>query len=183
MDIFVYGFNAILLLVAAWAVFRYVGEDYGKHGRLRPISTFLEISIFFLHGVLSYVYLDSDPAHVRWPSATAIFAIFSMAVGLLLVFISMRKLSWGRSSGRVVDQLSQGGLYRYSRNPQIVSYGLFLSGYALLWPSFPGLLWLVLYSGIAHMMVSTEEKHLRRVFGEAYVDYCARTPRYIGLRK
>ncbi len=39
----------------------------------------------------------------------------------------------------------------------------------------------VLFAAIAHLMVLTEEEHLRRVFGEEYARYCARVPRYLGL--
>jgi protein-S-isoprenylcysteine O-methyltransferase Ste14 len=43
------------------------------------------------------------------------------------------------------------------------------------------LVWLAIYGLIAHVMVLTEERHLRRTFGEDYEDYCQRTPRYVGM--
>lgn len=104
-----------------------------------------------------------------------------MLVGVVLVVIAMGRLGIGVSVGQQVSGLRQSGLYRYSRNPQIVAYGLVVIGYALLWPAWSGLVWVGLYLAIAHLMVRTEEEHLRRVYGEAYERYCARTPRYLGL--
>ncbi len=34
---------------------------------------------------------------------------------------------------------------------------------------------------LSHLMILTEEEHLRHVFGEVYERYCERVPRYIPL--
>ena len=67
--------------------------------------------------------------------------------------------------------------------PQLVGGFLFIAGYALLWPSWAGLAWAALWPLIAHLMVRGEEEHLARIFGDEYRDYCAITPRYLGLPK
>ena len=72
------------------------------------------------------------------------------------------------------DHLVQEGPYRYSRNPQLV-------GGAVLWPSIYALGWVLLWGIIAHWMATTEEEHLRNLFGEAYERYTRRVPRYFGL--
>jgi len=36
---------------------------------------------------------------------------------------------------------------------------------------------------LAHLMILSEEEHLRDVFGEEYERYCERVPRYLGLRR
>jgi protein-S-isoprenylcysteine O-methyltransferase Ste14 len=56
-------------------------------------------------------------------------------------------------------------------------------GIALLWPSWYALGWVALGAVIAHMMVLTEEEHLRRTLGESYLAYCQNVPRYVGLTK
>jgi len=33
-----------------------------------------------------------------------------------------------------------------------------------------------------HLLVLVEEEHLRRVFGEQYVEFCRKIPRYAGWR-
>jgi len=105
-----------------------------------------------------------------------------MITGFLLVVFSMPFLGQ-RSFGRVVGGLHTSGLYRYSRNPQLVGGFLFMVGYALLWPSWQGMLWASLWLVIAHLMVRGEEVHLENIFGDEYRDYCLRTPRYLGLPK
>jgi protein-S-isoprenylcysteine O-methyltransferase Ste14 len=106
-----------------------------------------------------------------------------MAIGLVATLAAMGRLSWRDTIGRSVAALRQSGIYRFTRNPQLVAYFVFLSGYVLLWPSLLGLAWLGLYGFIAHVMVLTEEPHLRRVFGAEYETYRRRTPRYIGWPK
>jgi protein-S-isoprenylcysteine O-methyltransferase Ste14 len=169
-----------LLLAVAGLIFGRVRRDYRASGRLTPFSTFLEVLIFFLHGSASYVFLDSNLSHINRASPLFFLSLLCMLVGVVLVAIAMGHLGMGESVGQQVSGLLQAGLYRYSRNPQIVAYGLVVVGYALLWPSWSGLVWVGLYLAIAHVMVRTEEEHLGRTYGEAYERYCAETPRYLG---
>jgi protein-S-isoprenylcysteine O-methyltransferase Ste14 len=182
MEIFPVVVVSALLLVAAVIIFGRVRRDYRASGKLTPLSTFLEVLIFFLHGSASYAFLDSNLSHINQASPLFFLSILCMLAGVVLVAIAMGRLGMGESVGQQVSGVQQSGLYRYSRNPQIVAYGLVLIGYALLWPSWSGLVWVGLYLAIGHLMVRTEEEHLRRTYGEAYERYCARTPRYLGLR-
>ncbi len=170
-----------LLLVAAGLIFGRVRRDYQSLGKLTSFSTFLEVLIFFLHGSASYAFLDSNLGHINTASPLFFLSILCMLVGLVLVAIAMGRLGMGESVGQQVSGVQQSGLYRYSRNPQIVAYGLVVIGYALLWPAWSGLVWVGLYLAIAHLMVCVEEEHLRQAYGEAYRRYCAETPRYLGL--
>jgi protein-S-isoprenylcysteine O-methyltransferase Ste14 len=170
-----------LLLAAAILIFGRVRRDYHASGKLTPFSTFLEVLIFFLHGSASYAFLDSNLSHIHRTSPLFFLSIVCMLLGVVLVAIALGRLGMGESVGQRVSGLQQSGLYRYSRNPQIVAYGLVVIGYALLWPAWSGLVWVGLYLAIAHLMVRTEEEHLRRAYGAAYERYCAETPRYLGL--
>jgi protein-S-isoprenylcysteine O-methyltransferase Ste14 len=76
----------------------------------------------------------------------------------------------------------QAGCYRISRNPQVLGCFLFGIGFAVLWPSWYALGWVMLYVVIAHMMVHSEEEHLCNTYGEEYVNYSERVPRCIGFR-
>jgi protein-S-isoprenylcysteine O-methyltransferase Ste14 len=102
-----------------------------------------------------------------------------MVAGLSFCLMGITKLGWNDTLGSKVSGLRQTGLYRYSRNPQLAFYFVFYIGYALLWPSLAGLIWLGVYRIISHIMVLTEEEHLFRVFGEEYQQYHEKTPRYI----
>jgi len=174
--------TALLLLLAAFITFRvFVRRDYRKKGRLTPFSSFLQLLLFFLHAMSSYVYLGS--AQVGKDSPFFVLAILLMAAGLVLTGIAMANLGVGDVIGVKVAGLKTSGFYRYTRNPQIIICSLFYIGCAILWPSWTGLFWLGLLWVMLHMMVLTEEEHLRRKFGEEYRRYCEKTPRYFGFRK
>lgn len=81
------------------------------------------------------------------------------------------------------DRLVTGGVYRLSRNPQLVGGLLLLTGVSLLGGTAAGL-GLTLGFGLLHhpYLVWAEEPHLRRVFGDPYRRYCAFVPRYLGVR-
>jgi len=72
------------------------------------------------------------------------------------------------------------GPYRWSRNPQYVGWFLFLLGFALNDWSLWCLAALLVVAISLHLLVLVEEEHLRRVFGEPYVEFCRRIPRYVG---
>ena len=172
-------FAAIVLPILGAFVFHRVGQDYERYGKLTRFSTFLEFLIFTLHGVSSYVFLDSRPGAIDVRSPIFGLAVVLLAGGLIMLFTAMSRLGMPKALGQDVTGLHCSGLYRHSRNPQILSYGLVVTGYSLFWPSWSGVLWLALYGVIAHMMIRTEEVHLRKTYGDSYVEYCTRTPRYI----
>ena len=101
------------------------------------------------------------------------------AIGLLLVVYSMGYLGFKKAFGRKVDGLNQAGIYRLTRNPQIVFYAILLVGVAVIWLSWHTIVWVFLFFIVAHMMVITEEEHLRDVYGESYEQYCRQVPRYL----
>jgi protein-S-isoprenylcysteine O-methyltransferase Ste14 len=185
MRIAVYFLAAFLLLGLAWVVFRvFVRRDYRCHGRLTWPSVTLEVLIFALHANFSYLYLP-----VEWPAMPSLpesplrgtLGLLMVAAGLVGAVLGMANLGFRRAFGQEVDEPQQSGLYGVTRNPQILMYGLAVIGYALLWPSWYALGWVSLYAAIAHIMVLTEEEHLRRVGGETYRRYCERVPRYLSL--
>jgi len=168
------------LLVAAFFVFARVRSDYETYGKLsRPVAL-LQVGYFCAYALSSYAFLDSRLSHVGIAGSLLVLAIVLMVAGFFIVALSMPFL--GRQSfGCDVGSLRTSGIYRYSRNPQLVGGFLFIVGYAMLWPSWSAALWASLWLVIAHRMVRGEETHLEDVFGEEFRAYCARTPRYLGL--
>ena len=81
------------------------------------------------------------------------------------------------------EGLKTGGPYRYSRNPMYVSNLIYILGLNLMgWARSPAnlifiLLTLFWISG-THWCVLREEAFLEHKFGEAYLSYKERTPRY-----
>ena len=103
--------------------------------------------------------------------------------GMVSAFGTMLWFGLRRALGLRVDALVQAGPYQLTRNPQIVSGALMVIGTVVLWPSWYALGWAVLYGFVAHMMVLSEEEHLREVHGDKYVRYCTDVPRYLRLRQ
>lgn len=172
---------AVLLPFASAIVQRKVGRDYREMGRLTSASSALQISVIVLHAASSYVLLDSRLSAIDTGSPLFGIALLLMAGGLIILVTTLVRLGVHRTVGQNESGLTCSGMYRRTRNPQVISYGIAVLGYALLWPSWNSVLWVVLYAVIAQMMVRTEEKHLRQAYGNDYVAYCQRTPRYMDL--
>jgi len=107
-------------------------------------------------------------------------AIFLIPADLLIVpaFLSMGLVTHiGLPTGK--HQLRTGGIYRISRNPMYFSM-LFLNTAAFLY--LPSLLLLIamLYGMIVHhFIILSEEKYLEKEFGQEYLEYKSKVPRYI----
>jgi protein-S-isoprenylcysteine O-methyltransferase Ste14 len=138
---------------------------------------------------MGFPYLYNPPGWAAFWSSKVfvttpfrITGIICIAVGLASAFGTMFWFGLRRAFGLGVNKLIRSGPYRLSRNPQLVAGSLLIIGTILLWPSWCALGWAALYGGVAHMMVMTEEEHLRNVYGEEYVIYCEQVPRYLGFR-
>ncbi len=187
MKLTVYFASAAVLVIAALVVFRiFVRRDYKQTGRLTTFSSFLELLVWGAY--MSFPYLYNPPEWILFLSPDVpvgetlrIIGIICILAGFITAFGTMFWFGPYRAFGLQVDRLIQTGLYRYSRNPQIVFGSLLVIGTFILWPSWYALGWVALYGIVSHIMVLTEEEHLRDVYGEEYVSYCKRAPRYLGL--
>ena len=184
MSIPLYIVSALILIAFAFVTFRIVvRRSYRQRGRLTWFSSALEFLTFISWGTFTWLDIPYE-----WPPADLnptfhIFAYICIAAGLTVMFVLIFRFHWSRAMGQKVDAVIQSGPYRITRNPQVVACAVAVIGYALLWPSWHTLGWVVLFFIMIHMMVLTEEEHLRKVFGEEYIQFCARVPRYIGFRK
>ncbi len=184
-----YALSALLLLLGAFVALRFfVRRDYQRHHRLTPFSASLECVLAGLYIAFPTIY---SPPNWAWswidgnqavPVLKDIGSIL-IVVGLIAIVISMAWLGLPRSWGQKVDALKVSGPYRVSRNPQLLGGASWITGIFLLQPSWYSLGWVVLFSMMLHMMVLTEEEHLRERFGAEYGHYAERVPRYLGIPK
>jgi protein-S-isoprenylcysteine O-methyltransferase Ste14 len=173
----------VVLGLLAVLVFRHVDREYRRHGRLGAASILLECIVFGLHGLAAFPMLDIGIDRLPEPGPRLTAAAVLIAAGLLGTLLAMSRLGWGASLGNRPEGLRTTGLYRRTRNPQLIAYTLAVAGAAVLHPGWPAPLWLAAYVVIAGLMVRAEEAHLHRLHGDEYARYCARTPRYLGPRR
>ena len=137
---FLYPLGLLITLVAAWLVFRViVRRDYRINGSLSVLSTTLEFLLFGLHANLPYLYLS-----VPWPQLPAlpgnpiqtVLGLAVLSIGLLATLAIMAHLGYRTTIGSRPDQLRQSGPYRWTRNPQLLTYGVTLLGFLILYPSW-----------------------------------------------
>lgn len=180
----IYFISTCLLLAAAFITFRvFVRRDYRRTGKLTLFSAYLQWLVFSAWFVLAWLYMTSNPASPS-PEVSVILQTIGTIlaiIGLGGMFTTMAWFGMRRASGLERNVLIQSGLYRLTRNPQLVLGGVAAIGYVIGWPSWQALGWVLLFAIIAHMMVITEEEHLRKAYGEEYRQYCERVPRYLGF--
>ncbi len=177
-------YSAILILFS-FIVFRViVRNDYLKKSKLSPLSYILEFIVFAVHANLIYLLIP-----VKWPDLPSlpedqtlkILFLVILCLGLIILIIAWFGLGTGRSFGQDKNKLNTRGIYKYSRNPQIVGYGIILLGFALLFISWYTLGWFVQYLIISYLMIRSEEEFLNLMYGEEYEKYCSAVPRVIKL--
>ncbi|MFC2103194.1 methyltransferase family protein [Bacteroidota bacterium] len=173
----------VFLITATLVVFRFiVKRRYKKEGKLNSIVTFAQLLIFFLHALSSYIFIETKGHHLIKDNLIDIIGITLMIIGGGFILLGMINLGIRKSFGMKAQGLKQTGFYKFSRNPQIIFYILFLTGYALIYPSWAGLTWVGILFVMCHIMVITEEEHLLRTFENEYKEYCYKTPRYLRIK-
>lgn len=180
-----YVLYSALFLLTAYIVFRVViKKDYEKRLRLSPVSCLLEILVFAIHANLIYLALPT-----KWPdfpqlpenSAIKIVSILLFVVGTIGLIISWFSLGTKPSLGQDKNILRTDGLYKYSRNPQLVGYGLMLASFTIMFFSYLVIIWFLLYIIASYFMVKSEEEFLEQIYKEEYIVYCRQVPRIIKI--
>lgn len=161
--------TAVAILYARW--------EYRRRGKLTLLGLLLLCTMFFVPNLM----LEYATTY-RMPSTLLDYiGVLVGVVGMVLCLISVILF---RSVPKVMcmdaGKLTISGPYRWSRNPQYVGWFLFLLGFALNDWSLWCLAALVVVAISLHLLVLVEEEHLRRVFGEQYVDFYRKIPRYVG---
>jgi protein-S-isoprenylcysteine O-methyltransferase Ste14 len=104
-----------------------------------------------------------------------------LVAGVALLVKSGKDLGGDATKGEA-DELQTDGLYRYTRNPQNLAYLVFFASLAVL--SNSTLVAALTAGATAFMTLQAvvEEPWLRETYGDAYLTYRERVPRFVGLR-
>lgn len=152
--------------------------QYRKHGKLTALGILL-LSAMLLMPNLVFEYAT----RYRMPDSLMDYS------GVIIAVFGLILISLGTTAFRSVvkifcldaGELTVSGVYRWSRNPQYVGWLLFLLGFTLNDWSLWCLAGLMVVAVSLHLLVLIEEEHLRRVFGQQYVEFCRKVPRYFPL--
>lgn len=185
MEILRFLIACFLVILYSYFVFRIIiRRAYKKGSSLKWFIITLQVLVFFFHGCLAYQFLParwySLPSFSENPGLSITGLVLS-GLSLFFLLLSMEVLGYAKTIGVEQKSLKETSFYRFSRNPQLIFYNFLLVGFALLWPSMYAIPWILVYYVLAHMMVLTEEENLRRRFGQAYLEYCSRVPRYLAF--
>ncbi len=176
---------SIVFLLFAFIVFRVkVKKDYMNRQKLSVFSSILEVLVFAIHGSSLYLVLPTKwPYLPQMPENLVVTNVFRVmiVVGIIILFISWFKLGTKASMGADKNRLQTGGLYRYSRNPQMLGYGLMITSFLVAYFSYLVLIWFLLFIIAAFFMIKSEEEFLYQKYKEEYRDYCKQVPRIIKI--
>jgi len=151
-------------------------SDFRRFGR----TTVLGVILLFAAWLAPHLVLGFSMPMFPKPERPLQFVGYGlMAVGLVLALIPLRRFSPSMVVGMDQKSLITSDIYRVSRNPQYTGYALFPLGYALTGQSLIAWVGVALFLVLMHLTVLVEEEHLERRFGEEYLRYKERTPRYL----
>jgi protein-S-isoprenylcysteine O-methyltransferase Ste14 len=176
-----YLFSYLLLLSVGLILFRLIEpREYRRRGRLTILTSLSQVLFFFAYGALPALYVPADWPATRVGVVLTIFGLTAIILGLAGLLFGLLRLGLVGSLGRDGGvKLVRGGPYSKSRNPQAVSCGAYIAGFAILWPSWYALGWAGLYCVLIHWMIRAEEEHLKSIHGEAYEANCHGVPRFL----
>jgi protein-S-isoprenylcysteine O-methyltransferase Ste14 len=108
-----------------------------------------------------------------------------LAVGAALLVSGLRALRRHHTNvlpSRPALELVENGVFRWTRNPMYVGGSIALLACALLFAlDWLPLLAIVSFVALHFAIIRREEAYLERAFGARYLQYKARTPRYLGF--
>lgn len=132
---------------------------------------------------MPHLVLGYSMPFFRSPEIARHFAGYTLMLlgGATCLFACARFQSVGQVFGMDPGKLVTTGIYRFTRNPQYVSYVAFLAGYALLGTSLLVCVAMAMFLCLIHVIVLIEEEHLERHFRDDYLTFKKRVPRYLLL--
>ena len=115
---------------------------------------------------------------------TLVLALLGLSLSVWSIVYMRRKGdgnpmdAFGHEVAPRTKHLMTEGPYRLSRNPMLTGSFIYFAGMCVLLWRWQALLVFVGFIAIMMLQVLSEEKRLRRDFGEEYEEYCKRTGRF-----
>lgn len=129
--------------------------------------------IFFPHKQFS-----ATTAHAIWICGAVVFLVGAIIAGWGLILFHKARTT--TTPGKASKTLVMQGPYRFTRNPMYVGLTLaYLGEMGLLVQIAPLIPLLLVIAYVQWTVIPVEEKKLCEVFGDEYVQYQSRVPRWL----
>ena len=157
---------------------------------MRNLIGYLLGLCLFVLGMPALMWLVSGRGWPYVPETTVrmvvapVLALCGLALSIWSI-VYMRRIgkgnpmdAFGHEVAPRTRHLMTDGPYRINRNPMLSGTLLYLTGVAVWLWRWPAWLVLAVFFAVMLVQVLSEEKRLRRDFGEEYETYCRRTRRF-----
>lgn len=156
---------------------------------LRELLGYLLGGVLFVGAMPALMWLLSGQPRL-WPlpllrvAVAAVLVIAGMVLSVWAIVYMRRKGdgnpmdAFGHEVAPRTKHLMTDGPYRLSRNPMLTGIFLYLAGWIVWLLTWQSVLFFVVFALVMLLQVYSEEKRLRRDFGDEYDAYCRRTGRF-----
>ena len=158
-----------------------IEREYREEGRLLEPTVGAVYAAYGLHLAAFVLAVTGRGARKAQP-ALSILGWILAGSGTALFVSGWRTLPTSDDSALTTSGLKTGGVYRLSRNPQNVGWVVLMFGVSLARRSWAGAGLAALFWGMFLNYLPAEEAFLEQIYGKAYREYRARTPRFLGGR-
>lgn len=186
MDLSVQILVAAMLLNGALSILfgRLAKQSFAKNGRLTPfLATWSGIAMHG-HALMTFAIAWINRGSLFLPPIWITLAGLSVLILGAYIIVLGRKAYGDQSRvyGLKEDSLIISGIYKRSRNPQYLGYGLMFLGAAIASGSGLACLFTAVFALMVHLGITKiEEPHLLRIFGTSFLDYKGHVSRYFSV--
>jgi protein-S-isoprenylcysteine O-methyltransferase Ste14 len=139
--------------------------------------------VAFVLLVIFYPDLFSDTLPPIW---AVLVGLLLIVLGAWLFLLAKRDLGTARLIGKTEleggGEMQAAGIYRFMRHPRYAGMFAAVIGAALLAGTIAALILVVVWIPLALTAIRFEERELRSRFGNAYIEYSRRVPRFVPIR-
>ena len=104
--------------------------------------------------------------------------LFTVAGNLLVIAGAVITIIAWRQLWRQRNRMTTEGIYARVRHPQYTGFFLFIIGSLINWPTLPTLVMAPILLLVYYRLAIQEEQACVNRFGEGYIEYASRTPRF-----
>jgi len=112
--------------------------------------------------------------YILWPIRIVLFALF-LVIALIFMGLSGKKIF---SENEQEKSLAKTGVFAYVRNPMYLGTPLIFIAFIFLTLSLISIVPTVITMLLFNIMVKFEEKDLEKIFGQEYLEYKKKVPRW-----